>query len=339
MNSVEVEIEVDNTITNKELALKILTEKTAFALEGGGVLGIGHAGALFRLAELGGLKTRTHVVGTSVGSIVAVALSCGGSTEYIRDKMFSLNFKDFKDGGNIISKIFRFIIKFGWHRGREIDRFMEKSLIELTGDPTMTFEQLHDMYGTHLTIPYLSIRHKKTKYLDHVRSPVMHVMKGPRWSSAIPYFYKPVRYYRKKELIDMIVDGGVTDNYPIHVLREQGCKPVHILGFKLCGEDDFNHYNSIKDNSDIKETNEDPPRNIKNYSLTLVDIVRQQALRYHVHKEDWKLTCKINIGNFSSTDFDLTEEDKMWLFNEGIKGMDNYLVEIEEMLDAGIYPL
>jgi len=336
----ETEMDPSNPRPNQELALKILQEKTAYAFEGGGVLGIGHAGALVRLFELGGMAKKTHLVGTSVGSIITMALACGASSDYIQEKMVGLDLKKFEDGGNIIRKICRFIFKFGWHRGNTIEMFAEEILEDLGEDPNITFRQAYDKYGYHSTITYLSVRHKKTKYADYINTPDLPIKVAVRWSSTIPYFYKPVRYYRRRELIDMIVDGGVMDNYPIHVLREQGCDPVNILGFKLCGTDEFNEYTAIKNETDDEDVDYGiPHRNIKKYSLTMIDILRHQALRYHVHKEDWKLTCKINIGSFTTTDFDMREQDKIWLFEEGRKAIDNYLAEIEELLDQGIYPL
>jgi predicted acylesterase/phospholipase RssA len=129
-----------------------------------------------------------------------------------------------------------------------------------------------------------------------------------------------------------MVDGGVTDNFPMHVLREQGCNPVKILGFKLCSHDEP-HYNNNN------EYDHGVSANIKSYSLGLIDILRQQALKVHVHKEDWKLTCKIKVGKYSSTDFNISDDGKKFLFEAGKQAIDDHLLEIEQLLDKGEYPL
>lgn len=342
------DVSVMNTnANNKELALKILQEKSAFAFEGGGVLGIGHAGALYRLKELGGLNKINHVTGASVGSIMAAALACGATTEYIKDKMINMDVTEFEDGGNIFKKCFGFLFKYGIHPGDVVERFAGEFLEELTGNTDITFKEAYDRFGTHLTINYLSLLHEKTKYADHIITPNLKIKTAIRWSSSIPLFYQPGKKYgnklrrctRKREILDYITDGGVMDNYPIHVLKDQKCKCKDIIGFKLCGPDEKNHYQSIEDDTLDEDREYELPTNIWEYGYKHVNIIRKQALRYHVHKEDWKLTVKIDIGNFETTDFDIVHLDKMWLFKSGMRAIDKHLEDIEELLNKNEYPL
>lgn len=318
---------------NKKLALKILQEKSCFCGEGGGACGYAHIGSVIRLYELGGLNNITHTIGSSVGSILALALACGASPYYIKEKILGMDLRQFEDGGNWFSRIFRFLFKYGLHKGDIVERFVGEILHDLTGNDKITFKEVYDRFGVHLTITYLSTRHKKTKYADHINTPNYQVKTVARWSSTIPLFYQAARFNRNRQLLDLIADGGVADNYPIHVLREQGCPESKILGFKL-----FNDGENKYDHPDSEDIDYGIPRNIKDYAMRLVEILREQALRYHVHDDDWKLTCKANIGKFKTTDFNMTEEDKMWLYNSGRKAMDDYLKEIEELLEKGEYP-
>lgn len=337
----ELPDELSNERPNKELALKILTEKNALVFEGGGVLGVAHAGALLRLYELGGLNTLTNVVGTSVGSLVSMGLACGATPYYIKSVIFGMNLERFKDGGCILTQLFRFIFKYGLHKGDVIEEFAGEVLKELTGNSDITFKEAYERFGTHLTITYLSTRQEKTMYADHITEPDLMIKTAARWSSTIPLFYKGARRYRyiskwRRELMDIIVDGGVGDNYPIHVLREQNCNSKYILGFKLFNDGEPNQYNGeitteVFDKGNVKH--------VVGYGWRIVDFLRAQALRYHVHKEDWKLTCKINVGNFQTTDFEISESDKIWLYNSGREAMDKHLLEIEKLLDKGKYPL
>jgi len=331
-----------NDISNKDLAKKLLIDKTALVFEGGGVLGIGHVGALARLQELGGLKKMEHVVGTSVGSVIATSLACGATIDYIERELFDLNLNRFRDGRNWIINFFRTLCRFGWHKGDQIEAFMGEVLKDLTGNANITFAEAYERFGIHLTVTYLSLKYKKTKYADYITSPNLELKKAVRWSSTIPLYYKPSRKFKlfgrrnKKKLDDLIVDGGVTDNYPIHVLREQMCDPSRIIGFKLYGEDELNEYRPIEEeDSDEFEL----PSSVKDYAFTLVDIIREQALRYHVHKDDWKLTIKTDIGTYKTTDFGITDEDKQILYKAGKDAVDNYLLEIEELLNKEEYPL
>ena len=60
----------------------------------------------------------------------------------------------------------------------------------------------------------------------------------------------------------------------------------------------------------------------------LIDIVWQQAARVHVHEDDWKLTVKIMTGDLTSTDFNITEEQAQWLYQQGRKATDKYVEEL-----------
>ena len=144
---------VANPTNNKELALKILQEKTSYAWEGGGVLGVAHAGALVRLYEFGGLNKKKFVVGSSVGSIISMALACGATSHYIKTKVLELNPNRFNDGGNIISRFFRLIFRSGLHKGDQIEVFAGEVLNDLTGNSNITFSEAYDKYGVYLTVP------------------------------------------------------------------------------------------------------------------------------------------------------------------------------------------
>lgn len=332
-------------VSVQERALRILQEKTKFCFEGGGVLGMAYAGCLIRLRELGGLsQSITHCVGSSVGSIASIALSCGATPEYIKGKIIGMDLLRFKDGGGPIRRAFRLIFRYGSYKGDEVERFIGEILNDLTGNSDITFLEAYQRFGTVLTITYLSARHKKTKYANHLLTPTMQIKVAARWSSTIPLFFQASRKYtlhsclfkksaQRQVLEDLIVDGGVTDNFPLHVLREQGCDPSKVLGFKL-----FNTGQNRHDQPDVEDVDYGLPKNVVDYVFRLVEIIREQALRYHVQDEDWKLTCKINVGNIKTTDFQISAQDKQWLYESGVKAIDDHLLEIADLLQRNEYP-
>jgi len=316
--------------TTKQEALEILAGKDKLCFEGGGVLGYAYAGAMVRLRELGGLaQPITDAVGSSVGSITAIALAAGATPEYIKEKILGMDLKRFEDGGNIVCRFFRLIFRYGSHKGDEVERFIGEILHDLLGNADITFRELYEQTGTILSVPYVSTRYKTTKYATPLTEPNLQVKKAARWSSTIPlYFQAGRRFSKKHQLEDLLVDGGVTDNYPIHVLRDYD--PKKVLGFKLIsvGEDA---------GGPVQEVDHGIPKNVVQYVYRLVEILREQALRYHVASEDWKITCKIDVGHFKTTDFNLSAEDKRWLYDSGVAAVDKHVAEIEEMLREGTY--
>lgn len=310
--------------------LEILAAKRALVFSGAGIKGISEIGALSRLQEMIGTLEFTHLIGTSIGSIVAATLSCLASLEYMKNKMNKTDMTTFKDNSNCqLKNVINFWKKYGWYDGKAIEEWMGSILKELTNNSKITFKQLYNLNGVHLTIVYVKISGKSKGnvfYADHLTSPDLAIKRAVRRSTAIPLYYKP-----DSENINntrcLHNDGGLLNNYAMNVPLEQGVDPDKILGFRFCPSDrkdlQYNCQNDLHD-----DVIDDPITNPIDYALTLIDILWEQAARVHVHEDDWLRTVKIHTGDISSTKFDLTEEEKDFLYKEGRLAIDNYLEEL-----------
>jgi NTE family protein len=326
--------------TEKELtAEELLRGKTALCFEGGGALGVGHVGALAEWEAMGGYKNLTHCVGSSVGSIAAAAVAAKANVEFMKKTLFGLDMNQFEDNSlGMIRDLYRLIKKWGWNKGDAITEWAMELMGELTGNPNITMKELYEFGGVHLTITYFSYRYRKTKYADHITQPDLKVANAIRMSSSIPVYYQAVwRKFLNKEdklRMDAILDGGTMDNFPMHVLRKQGVDPSKIMGFKLCGTEELNEYKAEQDG---EELDYGLPDGIVEALMVLVSCMRDLAMKVHVHKKDWMLTVKINVGDLSSTNFDMTEEQKNWLYENGRQAIRDYLVELDELILRGEY--
>lgn len=338
---------LDNNLSNEniplinyaEQALNIISNKTALCFEGGGVLGCAHLGALRALNDIGGLKNITHVVGTSVGSIIAAAVGCGAGIDYMEEKFFNLDLNSFKDGSGCLFNLCRLIKKgsdtqkgYGWYKGDQIENFAGQILKELTSNSDITFNEAYQKYGIRLTIVYFSANYNKTRYADYKTAPSLKIKKAIRMSSAIPVYYSAVWKNRIGKSKEVFVDGGLTDNYALHVLKEQGCSLNSILGFKLCSIVEFNEYKEDIGEY-VEEIDNGPPSNIYNHVINIIGVIHNQALKYHVHKEDWMVTVKIDVGSYSSTNFGITQDQQMWLYNQGKIALQKHVEDVSQMLE------
>ena len=322
---------------NKLSAEDVVRGKTALTFEGGGVLGIGHIGALAEWEKMGGYRNLTHVCGSSVGSIVAAAVAANASVEFMKSTLFNLDFKQFEDNSTgLLRDLYRLIRKWGWNKGDAIREWSEQLMCELTGEKHITMKQLYEKSQIHLTITYWSYRYRKTKYIDHLTQPDMTVADAIRMSSSIPIYYQAV--WRKsldanqQEVLDAIVDGGTMDNYPMHILHAQGIPAEKIMGFKLCSSEDMSEYKAERDG---KEYDYGMPDGIVQALVVLVSAMREQSMKVHVKSGDWKLTVKIPVGLLKSTDFDMTDAEKNWLFESGEQAMRTYIEEVQERIEIG----
>jgi len=67
--------------------------------------------------------------------------------------------------------------------------------------------------------------------------------------------------------------------------------------------------------------------NIKSFSTNLLEAMMMQIAKGHIRKDDWKRTIKINAGDISSVDFDLTSDQKKWLIEQGNTAAISFLAD------------
>ena len=323
-------------MNSEEKALEIIRNKKALVLSGGGTLGVAEVSSLIRLSELGlDIKKIKSVSGSSVGSIISTAIACGGSLYYIENKMINLDFKKLNNKSFILCDAIRLLKNFGLYSMSEIRNLVSEVLLDLVGDKDITFKQLFDKTGIHLTITYLSFNYGRTIFADYIYEPDSLVREAVVKSSAIPVFYEAYFNKKDKKHKEIIVDGGVMANFPMEIPHFQGYKHEEIIGLKFISSEDV--FVKDKGQPGTEEEWKEGPTNILSYLNDLVQILRDQAMKVHVKENDWKNTVKIDVGNLSSTDFDMTEEDKEWLYKQGQKAAEDYIIDLINLIEKNKY--
>ena len=214
--------------------------------EGGGVRGIAYAGALNVLDQRGMLQKVERVGGTSVGAITALLLAVGYSTDEMTAILSDLHIERFNDGRWLfIGGLHRMIRRFGWYRGEQFERWLEELIERKTGHPDLTFAQLHqrlhegykDLYvtGTNLTA-------QRPVVFSHLHTPGMALKTAVRISMSVPLYFgavflddqqRVVGRPKKGQTYQILVDGGLTANYPLDLFDTDGQPNSETLGLKL----------------------------------------------------------------------------------------------------------
>jgi NTE family protein len=71
--------------------------------------------------------------------------------------------------------------------------------------------------------------------------------------------------------------------------------------------------------------------NFFDYAKALISAAMKVQENQHLHSDDWQRTLYINTLDVGTTDFDLSQEKKIALIKEGIKGAEKYFQWFENI--------
>lgn len=285
--------------------------------EGGGVKGVAYGGALKALTEAKLLTNIKGYAGASAGAITAALCALGYTADEISTIIKDTDFSDFLDHEPLgkISELYELITEYGEHSGTYFHKYMQKFVDEKTGNPDYTFGDLWDDKKIKLVIVSTDLNKLKTVYFNHQSYSTMPIADAVRMSMSIPFLFHPVKFNDQ-----LFVDGGLIDNYPLHVF--DGDFPgdpktslgvsepnMKVLGLKLITPDeecDYQLYEPLEINS------------MKSFSYAIIETLIAANERKYIKPEYWKRTLPINIQKgFPATRFTLTSAEKEMLIKDG----------------------
>ncbi len=301
-------------------------KKANAVFEGGGVKGIGMAGAL---TVAGKYYDWVYVAGTSAGAIIAAMIAAGYTPEEIRDRVFDLDYGSFEDADTlgqvpILGPFLSLEFNLGIFRGDYIEHWMREALkskgVEHFGDLVVSRNARKPLgryrlrviasdisTGQMLTLPQDIARYGiDPDYLD--------VARAIRMSISIPFFFRPVRLtykdYNGRPVTSYIVDGGILSNFPVWLFdKGTGTEGLPTFGFKLVSP------------------NEGRPNEVKG-PLSMLRALFGTMLEAHdnkfIEEKNFARTIAIPTLGIRSTDFDLTRDKMEALFQAGVTAAEEF---------------
>lgn len=263
-------------------------------LQGGGVKGIALVGGV-RALEEAGCRFRV-VVGTSAGAIVAALMAAGCSGQEMREIMMGVNFSQFLDGGRLRLFLTR---KLGMHTGDALEAWIAK---ELRRKGVITFADLEGR-GVDLRIVATDITKRRQLVLCKESTPKLEVARAVRMSAGLPLFFDPVVWDGSQ-----VVDGGVLSNFPIELVPV--ARDLSTIGLRLVGSGDSNRVVARR-----------LPAFVGDILGTMMDAHDAAAVdRRSANVVD------IDTGAVSTTEFQLSQEVKEWLYMRGYESCARLMV-------------
>jgi NTE family protein len=303
-------------------------------LEGGGVKGIGLVGALAVLEERGWRPA--CVAGTSAGAITAALLAAGYSSEELRQMLLELDFRKFEDrgwedripGGELVS-IFK---DKGIFEGDYLHDWMERLLAD---KGIHTFADLRDpaaeedeqrryrlrVIASDVTGRRLLALPQDTVHLD-VQPDELSVALAVRMSMSIPLFFEPVTVGGH-----LIVDGGLLSNFPVWLFDCHGRPPRWPTFGLLLVEPEPRK-------SVAHRLSGEPDRaGLVDFFKALAQTVLEAHDRLYLEQADFARTIPIPTLGVRTTEFDLSRERALALYDSGRTAAEQFL----DTWDTGAY--
>lgn len=301
-------------------------EKANAVFEGGGVKGIGIAGAL-SVAER--YYDWVYVAGSSAGAIVASLVAAGYTAGEIREKVFNIDYRRFSDSDclgqmPLLGPMLSLKFNLGIYKGNYIENWVRENLkakgIESFGDLLVRENSRYTQGRYRLRVIASDITSGKLLILpqDIARYGMdpdrLDVAKAVRMSISIPFFFEPVAmlYHDDdgEKQVNYIVDGGVLSNFPVWLFDHgTGSKGLPTFGFRLSGP------------------NEGRPHNITGPISMLAALfgtmMEAHDTRY-IEERNFDRTISIPTLGVRTTDFGISPEKIEQLYRSGVEAAESF---------------
>jgi NTE family protein len=291
--------------------------------EGGGVRGIGLAGAL-SVFEAAGYRPYS-VAGTSAGAIVSTLVASGYTAAEIKQIIMDIDFSKFEDPpliGRIprLGSIIDLIRHYGLYKGdyfhdlmrnllaaKGVHTFRDLILSETAQDERYRYKARvvtsDILRGTMVVLPTDAAKYG-------VSPDDLDVSLAVRMSMSIPFYFYPVQRWGS-----YFVDGGLLSNYPLELFDSGGPPLYPTIGFLMYEP------GTPRDAISLPNKITGP---FSAFEAMLYTAANARDTWY-MDQDKLARTVRMNSLGVQATDFHLTKQQSEALFNAGVKAGQQFL--------------
>jgi len=284
---------------NKEPKEKIIKN---LVFSGGSSKGFSYMGVLKALDEFSILDNIQELAGTSIGALFC----CFIALKYHPDDLIKIFIElDLNWLHNINSdSILNLINKYGLDNGENVIKFLELifSFKFLNKPPSsITFMDLYNFNPIKITLTGSKVYQDvvELELYNHLLTPQMSVIKALRISMSIPPLFTPLNEDKYH-----LIDGGVVNNYPIDLFKDQKETTLGILAYETLENKKCNNAIDI-------------------YKSLVIHMIRRETKMKKEKYADNTITIEVNLNLFKI--FNLSNEEKLNVINVGYQLTRQYL--------------
>jgi NTE family protein len=313
---------------------KELERRCDLVFEGGGIKGIGLAGAFSVLEEEG--YQPQNLAGSSAGAITAALIAAGYRGEELKRHVLGLDFRQFQDKGwedkvPILGRGLSLLRDQGLYEGKRFSEWMDALLsakgVHTFADLRTGWEDPRWSSRLQVTVSDLTSHRllvlPRDAHLLGLDPLKLRVSDAVRMSMSIPIFFEPVRVMNARTGKEhMLVDGGLLSNFPVWLFDCEGEEPDWpTFGLMLV--------------EDTKQPPPEPapmpepgPRGLKGLSTlawNLTHTLLEAHDRLYLERAQFARTITIDTVGVRTTEFDIPPERAQELYDSGRKGAEDFL--------------
>lgn len=276
-----------------------MTQIKTIYFSGGGTRGMSFSGVLKTLEEYNLLDEIDTIIGVSIGSMVATALSLGVSWKDLYNSFF-----DFNVATCAHIEIEHLLTKFGLDCGKKFMTQFIKIFKKYSGKKNLTFKEHYELTGKKLIISSACVNDQTTHYFDYQTAPNLKIINAVRMSISLPFYFTSQKYQRKH-----MIDGSTFEHFPIKLFGD----PETFLGINII-------QSSI--------TTFTPIKGIDSFISNIVGGTRKQIAKMErliVNQQNYKIIDL--ICDEPLLDFQNKKSLKIRLFQNGYDTSKKYIIE------------
>ena len=299
-------------------------KRVDLVFEGGGVKGIGLAGAFSYLDEQGFKPER--VAGTSAGAITAALVAAGYSGDELQSLVLEqMKFKSFEDGGHWpVSQALELAAHKGLHPGKYFESWMRKRLEEKgitkfgqlrvesgDGDARGAAQYRLQVIASDITEQRMLVLPRDAEEHLGMDPDELEIAAAVRMSMSIPIFFDPVIYHDPRKPHDqrLIVDGGLLSNFPVWLFDTPADQVPRwpTFGLLLVAP---NQQAPLVAGNEPERTGEGKV-SIRGFLLAIGHTMMEAHDRLYVEQANYARTIPINTLGVQTTQFSIDDDPQL----------------------------
>lgn len=297
-------------------------EYNTFVFSGGAVKGLAYIGVFRKIEELiidrkieecnvdfneeickiplFNIKT---ICAVSAGSIFSLIYLLKYSYIEMLQEVLNKKFDQLKD-----IRIMNFVNKYGLDNGNKIMSWLETLMTKKNIDFNITLKEFYNITNVDFQVMATNLNKYCYKKFNHIDTPDMKVLDAIRMSISVPFLFTINEYQG-----DIMVDGGLIDNYPIEIFNNN---LDNLLGFKLVNHGELEEHNVNESINDIES-----------YMFHILSCYMAQKERHTSRSNDYfKCTVYMHTEKITqSVNFSLTSHQKHELIEVGYNSISNFM--------------